>query len=774
MAIGFIVYSTYRIIEGKAHVYLFGKLENRKSFLTIIPYRPYFYIEASCLDRALKIAKVGHEEAAMKNSEGAPLAKIVLDIPGDVKKLRDQFEASNIACYEADIRFVTRFLIDHGIRGALSISGEFKKGEYVDRIYESPIIAPAPAAPLPTLDVLSLDIETDIEGGNILCLSLYGKKGSSSLIVSDTSVEGAVACKEEKEMLERFRDEVIRYDPDILTGWNVVDFDFAVLRARFQHYKIPFRLGRTDWDCQLTIQSSFFMTSRAEFPGRQVLDGIDLLKSSFIKLQDYKLNTAAKKFLGKEKLIAGPGRHEEIQALFKSNKKRLIDYNLLDAKLAYEILEASNVISLAIQRSLLTGMQLDRVNSSIASLDFVYLLETQKRGMAVRTKPVSERGERIKGGFVRESKPGIYESIVVLDFKSLYPSIIRTFNIDPLLFVPSGEEKQYAKGELIESPNHAFFKRTEGILPELLEKLWAERDEAKKNKDQLASLAIKILMNSFFGVLANPMCRFYNLDMANAITHFGQYFIKMTAQRIEEMGYEVIYGDTDSVFVNSKATSEEEAAVIGKKIQDSINSYYAEMVAREYGRKNFMELQFEKVYLKFLMPRIRGTELGAKKRYAGILKKGGDHVLDFVGMEFVRSDWTELAKKFQMEFLDKVFKKEDVTGYVTQFIKDLKKGKYDSMLIYRKSLTKGVSEYTKTTPPHVKAARMLDKVENNMVEYYMTVDGPQPIQKKKSSIDYDHYIDKQIKPLADSILCFYNSSFDDVTKEHKQKNLFEY
>ncbi|MBI1971196.1 DNA polymerase II [Candidatus Woesearchaeota archaeon] len=787
---GFIVYSTYRIIEGKSYVYLFGKLENGESFLTISRFRPYFFIEEQDLQKAKKMVKnLEYDHSDMKNKEGMPLTKIILDVPSDVKALRDQLIANSISCYEADIRFVVRFLIDHELKGSVNIEGEHKKGEYVKRIYEDPQLAPCQW--IPGLDIISLDIETSLDASEIFCISLYGKEGLKKLeqgmggvdegdeykkifIVSKEHVDNAQCCETEKEMLERFKEEIIARDPDILTGWNVVDFDFAVLRDRFKYHNIPFRLGRADWDCSLTIQSSFFMTSRAEFPGRQVLDGIDLLKSAFIKLQDYKLNTAAQKFLGKEKLLVGPGRHEEIQELYKSNKKRLAEYNLHDSLLAYEILQKANVIGLTIQRTLLTGMMLDRVNSSIAALDFVYLSETRKKNLAAATNTFAEREERIKGGHVMESKPGIYENILVLDFKSLYPSIIRTFNIDPFTFVAEQDVGKYHPEELIESPNHAHFLKIEGILPTILKRLWAQRDAAKKEKNDLASYAIKILMNSFFGVLANPMCRFYNLDMANAITHFGQYFIKLTAAKIRERGYDVIYGDTDSVFINPHVSDIEDAKAIGQGIQHEINTFYKHLVEKEYGRTNFMELQFEKTYLKFLMPRIRGTEEGAKKRYAGILLKEGKEAMDFVGMEFVRRDWTGLAKKFQMEFLEKVFKKEDVTGYVKQFITDLKKGTYDDLLIYRKAITKQVAEYTKTTPPHVKAARMLDKVEGNLVEYYMTVDGPQPIQKKTSSIDYDHYIDKQVKPLADSILCFYGSTFDDVVKASKQKSLFEY
>ena len=236
----------------------------------------------------------------------------------------------------------------------------------------------------------------------------------------------------------------------------------------------------------------------------------------------------------------------------------------------------------------------------------------------------------------------------------------------------------------------------------------------------------------------------------------------------------VLVHNTDSIFVNTKKDSTEEAEQIGKDIAKEITAFYQQFVEQEYQRKSYLELQFEKTYVKFLLPRVRGSEKGAKKRYAGILMKEGKEALNFVGLEVVRRDWTALAKKFQTELLERVFHEKDVTGYVRDFIKEIKKGTYDDLLVYRKSLRKGVADYTKTTPPHVKAARKLEKIDGDIIEYYITTEGPEPVQKRRNPIDYQHYIDKQVKPLADSILGFYGSSFDDLVRGDNQKSLFSY
>ena len=780
---GFIVDRTYRIIEGKSYVYLFGRLENGDSFLTINAFRPFFYIRKRDLPKAAKMAKCDHEEVKLANMEGEPVTKIVLEVPRDVPVVRKAFEEAGIACYEADIPFTQRFLMAHDIRATLDIHGSHKQGRYVGRIYEEPHLTAVDYAP--RLVTLSLDIETSADGERLYCIGLAAAEKRRTLFLEDPKnrehqhlkVHETESFDDEKALLERFAALMQEWDPDIVTGWNLIDFDLADLKARFDRHKVPFVLGRAEWPCTVKIESSFMRDSSAEFPGRMVLDGIHLLKSSFISLDDYKLETAAREFLGEGKLIAGEDRGAEIERLYKEEPAKLVAYNRKDAELVLRILDKKQLIELTAFRSALNGVTMERVRGSIASFDSVYIRAMNGKGLVAPSGGFTSKEERITGGFVRESKPGIYEHILVLDFKSMYPSVIRTFNIDPVDFLPGCKEKR-STATVIVAPNGACFKNEDGLLPTIIQHLWEERDKAKRRKDGVASFALKTLMNSFFGVLASPNCRFFNLDIANAITAFARQFIKLAAEHIEELGYEVIYGDTDSVFVRSNASSVEEAERIAKRIQERINAFYKEYVQQEHHRPNFMELQAEKVYRKFLMPTVRGSEVGAKKRYAGLLVKEGKEEMDFTGLEFVRRDWTELAKKFQMELLDRIFHEQEVTEYIKKLVSDVKAGKHDSLLVYRKSIRKELEGYTKTTPPHVKAARILEKKEGRLrstiIEYVMTLNGPEPVGHETATIDYDHYIEKQIRPLADSILSFYGTSFDDLLKGSSQKTLFGY
>ena len=770
----FVIYPTYRIIDGEAYVYLFGRLENGESFLTMNKFRPYFYIKNSDLKKAEQVSQGNNlsflsEIGNLKNFNGDDVVKIIVSIPKQVPPLRQVLEENGIECYEADIRFPYRFMLDNNIKTATDIEGEHKKGAYVSRIYEEPKFKGCEDFS-PPLSIMSFDIETD-EKFNIFSIAYYfvksNEKHKKAFIVKDSQVNGAENFKKERDVIIAFLEDIKKYDPDIIMGWNVIDFDLLNIRERCKRHGIPFVLGRADWESKLTIQSDFFRSSSADIAGRQVLDGIDVLRGSFIKLEDYKLETAAKAFLGRSKLhnFDGEDKVETIKKLYLENPESLVEYNILDAELAYDILNKKKLFDLTVQRSLLTGMPLERVNASIASLDYLYISETIKRNIVCPSNIRIESDKRITGGYVKDSTPGIYNYVIVLDYKSLYPSIIRTFNIDPYSFDDDGE---------IEAPNGARFRNEAGILPMLIQRLWEQRDIAKREKNDVSSLAIKITMNSFFGVLANVNCRFYNLKVANAITYFGRKIVQETANNVEAMGYKVIYSDTDSIFVDISSGSYDECVKAGKKIQDEVNAYYNKFVNETYGRKSFLELEFEKVYKKFLMPKIRGSEKGAKKRYAGIIEKDGVEKLDIVGLEFVRRDWTELAKQFQENLLNKIFAGKEIEKYIKDTVRQLKEGEYDKMLIYRKSIRKSLSEYTKTTPPHVKAARQLDNFKGVIVEYVMTKDGPQPIQKKTSALDYEHYIDKQLKPIAESVLVFYDKNFDDVIKGSSQSSLSDF
>lgn len=773
---GLILYATYETIENKTYIYLFGRLENKQSFLAIKDFSPYFYvkkIDVKKLPNSIK--KENISETSLRNFNRESVAKISFSTKKEMSETLEKIN-KKMETYEADIRPYYRFLMDNKIFNTIEIEGEYAPSEKIDRIYKEPDIKPTDCKL--ALKIASIDIETDKKSDKLFCIGLVSENYKKNFIISKQQLKNAVSCKSEEECLEKFKSELIKLDPDIITGWNIIDFDFICLQKLFRKHRVKFDIGRTDQEASLRIEKNFFRASTMNIPGRQTLDALNLIKDPFLKdspfikninFESYTLENVSQAILKKGKIISGENRHDEIEELYKTNSQaslqKLVDYNLTDCELVLEILEKTKMLDLALERTQLTGLQLDRLTASIAAFDSLYIREAAKKKIVSPTAIFKKKERRIEGGYVESQNPGVYKNVLVLDFKSLYPSIIRTFNIDPASFLEKPE-----KG-CIKAPNNACFKNQEGVLPIIIERLHQAREKAKKENRQLSSHAIKIIMNSFFGVLASPNCRYFNLDIANAITHFGQFIIKLTAKEIEKSGYKVIYSDTDSVFVVSGLDSNK-ALSAGKNIESDINDFYKKYVKENYSRESFLELEFEKLYLSLMIPKTRGQEVGAKKRYAGLIEKNGKEELEITGLEAIRGDWTEAAQEFQIELLKKLFHDEPIEKFIKEYIKKIRDGKLDDKLIYRKSIRKSLEEYTKTTPPHVKAARQLTHLESNRIEYLITTEGPEPIQKLKHKLNYEHYIEKQIKPIANQILPLFNKIFEDLSQNSKQTKLF--
>ena len=176
-----------------------------------------------------------------------------------------------------------------------------------------------------------------------------------------------------------------------------------------------------------------------------------------------------------------------------------------------------------------------------------------------------------------------------------------------------------------------------------------------------------------------------------------------------------------------------------------------------------LDLEYEKYYKKFIITPARGSETGAKKRYAGLRLDNGEEKLEFVGLEFVRSDWTKLAKDFQVELYKRVFHNNEIAEWIKEMVEKLKMGEFDDQLVYRKRLRKDVEDYTKNVPQHVKAARLIGET-GGTVYYVITKRGPIPVELKHNDIDYKHYVEKQLKPISDSVLSLLGYSFDSIVQ----------
>ena len=763
---GFILQPTYRIRNGVPVVHLHGKLTSGEPFVVEDErFRPYFFVHTDVARIFSRDRGVRVEESQLRDLRGAPVARVIAEIPGDVPRLRERVERASGEALEADIRFAYRYLIDHGIRGAVEIEGEPERMRSGLLRFRNPELSPAEGV-RPELDVISLDIETTPDASHVLSFALFGA-GADEVHLVGRAPEGAVGYVEEAELLRALVKRLTQLDPDVITGWNVVDFDLRVLDRRCAQLGVAFEIGRIPGRIGFQRDATFTRQSRADVPGRQVLDGAGLLRDAFVTLDDYSLETAARAVLGRGKAIDETvvDRPAEIQRLYREAPDEFVAYNREDARLALEILERESLIDLVVERSLLCGMQLDRVNASIASFDLVYLPELRRRGFVAPSVDRERKSARVTGGAVLEGTPGLYRNVAVYDFKSLYPSLMRTFNLDPLAHAQ-------ANCDSIEAPNGAHFSRDRAILPDVLERFYERREEAKRRGDQHADLAIKIMMNALFGVLGAASCRFFDPEVANAITTFGQQTLHWTREALEAEAAEVLYGDTDSLFVAlDPEASGERARRDAEALRERMQGAISKRVREAYGVTPQLDLELERIYSRFFLPSLRGSQAGSKKRYAGLVE--GE--LEIVGLESVRSDWPAVAKRLQQGMLARLFRDEPVLPYVQEIVEQLRSGELDAELVIRKRLRKGsVERYTASTPPHIKAARKAGGAVDRVVRYVIAATGPEPVLPGRpfpEKLDREHYVEKVLRPIADAILQHTDQSFDEALGRPRQLSL---
>lgn len=717
---------------------------------------------------------ISRTELALTLFSGEHCTALYANSQADFFALRDWLKHQGITCYEDDIRLADRYLMERFVYGSTQAQGNTDKH---GRLLNAKL---RPSQYTPHFTPLSLDIECS-EKGELYSIGLATASRQCVLMIGETQQNAPDWIRwvpDEKALLQHFVHEFIAFDPDIIVGWSVISFDFRLLLKRAQRHNIPLNLGRDGslmtWrDAKTGSQPGFL-----NLAGRLVLDGIDALKSATYQFDSFSLESVSQELLGKGKKVEDVGnRMAHINHDFMHNKVKLAEYNLQDCLLVLEIFDTTRLMEYLVLRSQITGLELDRAGGSVAAFTNLYLPKLHRAGYIAPNLP-KDGGLASPGGYVMNSKPGLYKDVLVLDFKSLYPSIIRTFKIDPLGLVEGLKHPEQA----IPGFKGGSFSREKHFLPDIITQLWQQRDVAKRERDSARSQAIKILMNSFYGVLGSGGCRFYDTRLASSITMRGHDIMQTTARWIEEQGHEVIYGDTDSTFVwLSQCQDAQQAREIGNQLAGMINQCWQEKLRQEFDLDCYLELEFETHFSQFLMPTIRGSEQGSKKRYAGLKKTDTGEELVFKGLETVRSDWTALAKEFQTRLYSMVFAGEDVSQYITDMVNHTEQGHFDAKLVYRKRLRQGTDKYVKNVPPHVKAARLADQQlqaqgkprkyqRKGWIKYVQTINGPEPLEFLTSTIDYHHYVEKQLRPIAEGILPFIGQNFDTISS--RQMGLF--
>ncbi|MCD6402814.1 MAG: hypothetical protein J7K98_00620 [Candidatus Aenigmarchaeota archaeon] len=807
----FLLDSDHTVDEGKTKVRLFCKDKSLRNVVVIVKDFPaYFYVEPAGDVKELKnkiesfdfgdAGKVIGVEVVEKEFLGKPkeLLKVyvddyrnIMDIRNIVKEWEEVKEE-----YEYAISFYQRFLIDKQITpmGWIKVKGkEVKRSGYerVDLIVEADEIKPLEKDDELELKTVAFDIEVveEEEKETIIMISVVSKDFKKVLTTEplSKSVDFVEVLPTETAMIKRFMEIVNELDPDFIVGYNTDRFDMIKLRERCEELKIDFVLGRSKEKVKLVRRGR---VSSARVKGRVHIDLYDFVEhilAPTLKTEVLSLDAVAQEIVGIGKLDV---KWKEIEESWKEKKdlERIAEYCLRDSEITYLLAEQLLPQIIAISR--LTGLiPFDASRYTYSQLDEHYLMrKAVASNILIPNRPKTEEIQKrrmlpvYKGAIVIEPKKGIHPDIIVFDFRSLYPTIIVTHNVSPDTINCDHEECKKNKPEDVDV--YFCMKRT-GFIPKNLKEIIQKRTEIKKRMKSLdknsleyrrlynMQYALKIIANSTYGYMGYVGARWFCYKCAEATAAWGRHYIKKIIAIAKSEGCEIIYGDTDSIFIRIPNIPKEKLLSRASQLLEKINS----------SLPGIIELEFRGLYEGGIFVTVKGEKRGAKKRYALIDEKGN---LEIRGFETVRRDWCDLAKWLQHEVLRIILQERDpkkAVEVVRKTIQRVKEGKAtkDELTIYTQ-LTMPLSQY-KAMGPHVKTAMKMKQrgrpVGEGMIIRYIIVKGSGSISDRaepaddveEGDYDPDYYINHQILPAAMRVLKAIGYTEQDVLSGKIQKSL---
>jgi len=831
----------YIISDSKPILRFFGRTDKNKSVTVFYEgFAPYFYVlpHEEETPELKKILKKKFNDLVVKtepvkkylpigySSKPTTVLKITLNNPAKTPFIRDSLKTEKRIVkqvFEADILFRYRFMADQNLSGMkwYRVIGDGTNTNTVktDIKINAKKFQDLEKDEHMTFKYMSIDIEVvpsearmpDPEKDPIIVVSMYfypAFNGKNSMVLAAKKLRQPAmdTCGffNEKEMLTEFLKTLDRFDPDIILGYNINNFDLPYIETRLRKNGLPRTIGRCN-------QKSIFSRKitnrfRNTVSGRVVVDVYDLVKEATLK---FGLFRGLKRYgLGDiSKLVLGDGKidiiHSEIKTHWADNGKRLqklLDYSRKDARLPMDILFKEGMLDKFLEISKVSGIVLqDAIDGGESTrIENLLLREFNKKNYLIPCKPdpyiisrrnLERRKEGLKGAFVLNPEVGFHDKCVAyLDFRSMYPSIIRAFNICPTTLIANPEKLEYLK-----TPNGVKFvspKIREGIIPQILKNLLKARAKIKidmkraKKPDKKRYLyakqyAFKTVANAFYGHLGYIRAKLYILEIANAITSTGREMIKRTKQTVEQKTpYKTVYADTDSVMVGLKTTDVQEAFKIGEEICELINDEI----------HHILELKVENIFKTLLIL--------SKKRYAGWnfepMDSEWEESIITKGIETVRRDWCDLVSETLGEVLETILKEQNIKKsikIVKDKIEQIKTGEMDiDKLVITKSISKSLKSY-KGIQPHielVKKMRARDPATapsvGDRVGFVVTkglqmiskrAEDPDYVKKHGLRIDSKYYIESQLFPPLERVFEALGVNRSDLMGGGKQLGLFD-
>ncbi|MBR9683118.1 hypothetical protein GOV03_01105 [Candidatus Woesearchaeota archaeon] len=802
---------SYKTRDGRSYAYLYGRTKEGKQICVVKQFEPYFYVEGegdlSVLKAELgrlrleykgKEIRVVRTEEVEKNLLNGKirLLKIFTGIPGGKKLIKRKLEEAGLKCYEYNISSIFQYLRDKEIVPMSLVKAE---GDYREEKSRVPVFLASKLGVecpevIENLRILSFDIETYAkekaiipEKNPVLMISFYGMQGEEPFkkVITwkkfETKLDYIEFVNSEEELIKRFKEMLRSYKPDILTGYFSDGFDMPYLRSRADVYGIELNLGHDYSNLILKRRDEY----TAKIKGIVHLDVFKFVRNIFgrtLETESLSLNAVAKELLGHQKHDVNLDNLANVWDSKPEELEEFCKYNLHDSYLNYEL--CVKLLPGLQELVKLIGLPLFEVNRmSFSRLVENYILKRSKEfDILASNKPSHRevewrRGRTYAGGFVFEPKPGVYENLVVFDFRSLYPTIIAAHNIGPDTLnceCCRGEEKVPGK-------DYWFCKKKKGFFSKLVEDLISRRMrvkemiKAKKEKGEESALlearsyGLKTTANAFYGYMGFFAARWYSLECAQSITAYARDYITKTMKKAEEKGFNVVYGDTDSLMVVLNGKSEGEALEFLGEVNSSL--------------PEFMELEFEGCYPRALFVPVKGGRYGAKKKYALFDGKK----IKIVGFEAVRRNWSKLAKETQNKVLKLILQENDVEkalAYVRGVVDEVSDGGVDlNKLVIKTQLTKPIEQYESIGPHVAVAKRMVEKgyeVVPGMVISFVVGKGTGLVRERAkmveetSEYDVDYYVKNQVIPAVSSIFEVLGYSVEDLLKEKDQKGLGEW
>lgn len=761
--------------------------------VTDMDFPPYFYIQLVPNVNVSKIAKEMEEEALPNGVKPVFVEKVEKDkqtflkmafstigqlVPSREVVLRYPFVES---LRESNIPYTKRYILDKQLTPNSFVECMLDAEKNVKEIHASTEIPLAFRTGAFDIETFGSGKQPLPEKDEIISIALSTNAGEKVFMQAPYHDAHTVSCADEKTMVQSFMTFCSLSDMDIIYTYNGDRFDFPFIMERGKKFNVnvDFGFGRPTIIGKGT-------DSAARLNGIQHVDVYQLARLltrfQFFKSPRLDLESVMRAVFNEgEKTL----NHKEIWETWKTQKglDKLSLYNLTDARYTKRL--GDEFLPLLLELSRLVRLTLFDVNRSSASqlVETTLMHESVSRNVLFPNPPNEEQVEGrtqnpIEGGYVKEPVAGLHENLAVLDFRSLYPSIMISHNISPDSLDCSHAACKEGENK---APNGSWFcAKKKGLFTSVLERILDQRIEVQKKMDALPKndaqqtflkarkQALKIVLNSFFGTLAYPRFRWYSRDSAQAITAWARYYIRQTLKWAEEDGFVPVYADTDSCFM-----------LIGEKTESDVKKFVEKVNIKLPER---MELEFEGLYKRGLFVTKKEGHV-AKKRYA--LADFENH-LTIVGFEYVRRDVSIIARETQKKVLQEVLVNGNPTkahDIVLDVIKRLREGKIPKKeLVILTQLQRRLDNYA-TTSPHVEAALKARKrgkeiFVGQMLGFIVTKTGKSISDKaeleeyvKEGDYDAEYYVKNQIIPAVEKIFAELGIDSTDLQRGGKQTGL---